>query len=204
MALLDSSYLLIAKVNKFNNYVYHYNGLGINLESVLEEFWHVDYPDGLIDVDGSGLFPINVFCMPDDDGQIEKIFHFDFNAVAFHHYFDMGWSSSSNEPDKHYTFDQFLKDIEHKEPEGEKSVINLRVLEHDTCDQIRIGATFPAFNKDLDKVVENTKHQYEKEFSHAGTFNQMCEKYKKRVALVDAETLQSVREIWNRQKQSNA
>lgn len=81
---------------------------------------------------------------------------------------------------------------------GEKTpeTINLRVLQQDTCDQIRIGACFPAYTKHLDKVVENTIKQYGKDLEWCGGFKDGCKRYYKRIALVNAETLQSVREIY--------
>ena len=84
---------------------------------------------------------------------------------------------------------------------GEKmpEMVNLRVLQQDTEDQIRIGAGFPAHTKTLDKldkVVENIIKQYDKELEWCGGFQAGCEKYYKRIALVNADTLQSVREIY--------
>lgn len=81
---------------------------------------------------------------------------------------------------------------------GEKmpEMINLRVLQQDTEDQIRIGAGFPAHTKMLDKVVENTIKQYGKELEWCGGFQEGCKRYYKRIALVNADTLQSVREIY--------
>ena len=75
----------------------------------------------------------------------------------------------------------------------------MRVLQQDTEDQIRIGAGFPAYTKTLDKldkVVENIIKQYDKELEWCGGFQAGCEKYYKRIALVDADTLQSIREIY--------
>jgi len=81
---------------------------------------------------------------------------------------------------------------------GEKmpEMVNLRVLQQDTEDQIRIGAGFPAYTKMLDKVVENTIKQYGKELEWCGGFQEGCKRYYKRIALVNADTLQSVREIY--------
>ena len=82
-----------------------------------------------------------------------------------------------------------------------KDIITVRVLQQDTEDQIRIGAGFPAYTKMLDKVVENTIKQYGKELEWCGGFQEGCEKYYKRIALVDADTLQSIREIYPVKKQ---
>ena len=75
-------------------------------------------------------------------------------------------------------------------------IITLRVLQQDTEDQIRIGAGFPALEGNIDKVVENTIKQYGKELEWCGGFQEGCKRYYKRIALVNADTLQSVREIY--------
>jgi len=85
---------------------------------------------------------------------------------------------------------------------GEKmpDLIKLRVLQQDTEDQIRIGASFPVPESALNKVVENTVKQYSKDLEWCGGFQAGCEKYYKRIALVDADTLQSIREIYPRKE----
>ena len=75
-------------------------------------------------------------------------------------------------------------------------IITLRVLQQDTEDQIRIGAGFPALEGNIDKVVENTIKQYGKELEWCGGFQEGCKRYYKRIALVNADTLPSVREIY--------
>lgn len=75
-------------------------------------------------------------------------------------------------------------------------IITLRVLQQDTEDQIRIGAGFQALEGNIDKVVENTIKQYGKEMEWCGGFQEGCKRYYKRIALVNADTLQSVREIY--------
>lgn len=77
-------------------------------------------------------------------------------------------------------------------------LIYVRVLEQDTCDQIRIGQAFPIYRKQLQTVVENTKTQYDNQFEWCGGFDAGCEKYQQRIAIVDADTFQSLREIYNR------
>ena len=73
-------------------------------------------------------------------------------------------------------------------------LIYIRVLQHDTEDQIRIGVAFPTAH--LDDTVENVKSSYEKETAWCGGFDVACERYWKRIALVDAETLEVVRVIY--------
>lgn len=82
-----------------------------------------------------------------------------------------------------------------------KNQITVRVLQHDTEDQIRIGAGFPIWNDQLDKVVENTIKQYDNDMKWCGGFQEGCKRYYKRIALVNADTLQSVREIYPVKKQ---
>lgn len=77
-----------------------------------------------------------------------------------------------------------------------KNQITVRVLQHDTEDQIRIGAGFPIWDDQLDMVVKNTIKQYGKELEWCGGFQEGCKRYYKRIALVDADTLQSIREIY--------
>lgn len=109
MAQLTSTFVLTAKLSDIETFVFHYDCP--HLETALDLFWHDDYPRGIIDCDNSGCFPIEIIAMPDMDGMVEKVFHFEFNSAAFDHYFDKGWSASSKEPGQRYTFDQFLKDI---------------------------------------------------------------------------------------------
>lgn len=81
---------------------------------------------------------------------------------------------------------------------GEKTpeIINFRVLQQDTDDQIRMGASFPIYCKNLDKAVESTIKQYSKDLELCGGFKAGCKRYYKRIALVDADTLQVVREVY--------
>ena len=77
-----------------------------------------------------------------------------------------------------------------------KDIITVRVLQQDTQDEIKIGAGFPIWNDQLDQVEENTRKQYDQRLEWCGGFQAGCEKYYKRIALVDADTLQSIREIY--------
>lgn len=79
-----------------------------------------------------------------------------------------------------------------------KELIYVRVLQHDTADQVRIGASFPIFKEDINRTADNTKAQYDKDMEWCGGFEAGCEKYYLRIALVDADTLQSVKEIWKK------
>ena len=77
-----------------------------------------------------------------------------------------------------------------------KDIITLRVLQQDTEDQIRIGAGFPVWEDQLDMVKENTVKEYDNKLQWCGGFQAGCKRYYKRIALVDADTLQSVVEIY--------
>lgn len=77
-------------------------------------------------------------------------------------------------------------------------LINIRVLQHDTEDQIRIGTAYPVFN--LDKAEQNIIKAYEKDTAWCGGFKVACEKYYKRIAIVNADTLEVIRSIYERKE----
>ena len=74
-------------------------------------------------------------------------------------------------------------------------LINIRILQHDTQDQIRIGMAYPVF--DLDKAEQGIIKAYEKDTAWCGGFNIACEKYYKRIAIVSADTLEVIRSIYD-------
>lgn len=63
--------------------------------------------------------------------------------------------------------------------------LNIRILQHDTEDRIRIGVACPV--TDLDKT--------EKDMAWCGGFRAACGKYYRRVALVDRQLLEVLRLI---------
>lgn len=75
----------------------------------------------------------------------------------------------------------------------------VRVLQHNTNDQISIGMTCPTL--DLDRFEQGIIEAYEKQTAWCGGFKVACEKFYKRIAIVDAETLGIIREIYNRDKE---
>lgn len=80
-------------------------------------------------------------------------------------------------------------------------LIYIRVLEQDLCDQVRIGSGYPIFADRLDEEVERIKKAYDERLSWCGGWTEENNnKYHQRIALVDAETFKSVREIWNKKK----
>lgn len=76
-------------------------------------------------------------------------------------------------------------------------LIYIRVLQHDTEDNIRIGAAYPV--TDLDRAENGIVQAYEKETAWCGGFKSACEKYYKRVAIVNAETLEVIKIIYNKE-----
>lgn len=74
-----------------------------------------------------------------------------------------------------------------------KDLINIRVLQHDTEDQIRIGMAYPVI--DLDKAEKDIINSYEKKTVWCGGFKAAYEKYYKRIAIVNADTLEVIRII---------
>ena len=81
----------------------------------------------------------------------------------------------------------------------DKQLIYIRVLEQDTCDQIRIGAAYPIWKDSLQREVKKVIEAYDKRMEWCGGWtDKNNNKYHERIALVDAETLQSVKEIWKK------
>lgn len=76
--------------------------------------------------------------------------------------------------------------------------INIRVLQHENEDIIRIGMAVPIF--DLGKTVQNVIKQYEADCAWCGGFSAACEKYYKRIAIVDADTLEVIHSIYRRKE----
>lgn len=77
-------------------------------------------------------------------------------------------------------------------------LINIRVLQHDTEDQIRIGMAYPVF--DLDKAEQEIINGYENKTAWCGGFKAVCEKYYRRIAIVRADTLEVIRPIYERKE----
>lgn len=71
-----------------------------------------------------------------------------------------------------------------------------RVLEQSQSNQIRIGAPF--YGTDMDAIVDNVIKSYETSHSQCDGFLAACEKYYQRIAIVDADTLQIVRVIYDK------
>lgn len=76
--------------------------------------------------------------------------------------------------------------------------IFVRVLEHDTCDQIRIGMAYPIHANQVEKAAESVKALYGEKLEWCGGFERGCKEYYLRIALVNADTLDSIAEVWNK------
>ena len=103
--ITTANYILKAVVDG-EVYIFPYDDLG-DVWEALDEFYHEDYPEVLIDK-GGGLFPIDVYAM--DGGKAIRKYEFEFNAGVFHAFFDK-WHTAEGT----YTLDQFAKDIERKQ-----------------------------------------------------------------------------------------
>ncbi len=99
--ITTANYLLIAKVGDLQ-YFFEYDTNDI--WETLEQFWHEDYPDTLIQINDDGLFPIDVLAL--EDGKEIDRYPMQFNAAVFHAFFDHG-----HKADGPYTINEFAKDI---------------------------------------------------------------------------------------------
>ena len=71
-----------------------------------------------------------------------------------------------------------------------------RVLQHDTCDQIRIGGTFRTV--DIEAAIQDVKEQLDENMKWCGGFEEGCKRFYKRIAIVDAETLAVISNVYVR------
>lgn len=76
-------------------------------------------------------------------------------------------------------------------------IINIRVLQHDTEDQIRIGMAVPTM--DLEDTVQRVTKQYDTDCAWCGGFKKACERYYKRIAIVNADTLEVIYTIYQKE-----
>ena len=102
--ITTANYILKAVVDG-EVFLFQYDEAG-DVWEALEDFWHEDYPEVLIDK--GGLFPIDVIAM--DGGKAIRKYEFMFNAGVFRAFFDKGHTA-----DGIYTLNQFAKDIERKQ-----------------------------------------------------------------------------------------
>ena len=195
--MMTANYLLTAYVAG-EQYLFLYEDSG-DVWEVLEDFYRNDYPETLSGKKGAEYFALDVTAL--DDGHAIRVYELAFNASIYHYFFDHGRITLDR-------FDAALKEDRktldtEKKDYADDDLVYVRVLEQDTCDQIRIGHTFPVFGRDLDKAAENTRKGYDERLSWCGGWtDENNNKYHQRIALVDAETLKGVREIWNKKEEA--
>ena len=135
--ITTANYILKAVVDG-EVYIFPYDDLG-DVWEALDEFYHEDYPEVLIDK-GGGLFPIDVYAM--DGGKAIRKYEFEFNAGVFHAFFDHGHTADGT-----YTLDQFAKDIERKK----EPVIYRQLRRKSASGEIE---TFPIVSENYDDMDE--------------------------------------------------
>lgn len=99
--IITGNYLLIASIEGEQHFFEYETN---DVWSTLEQFWHEDYPEKLIDKDGNGEFPIDVLAM--ENGKVIKRYPLLFTNGCFHAFFDKGHTAYGP-----YTLDQFAKHI---------------------------------------------------------------------------------------------
>ena len=103
--MITTDNYILKVITEGETYIFSYDTPDV--WTALEEFWHEDYPDDIVRMPHSEPFPIDVFAM--DNGKVIQTYHFMFNAVVFHAFFDHG-----HKADGPYTLDEFAKDIERR------------------------------------------------------------------------------------------
>lgn len=105
--ITTANYLLKATVGK-QEYFFEYDAPDI--WSALRDFWHEDYPETLIDVDGGEKFPIDVCVL--EHGKTILAHTLMLNSAMFHAFYDEGHTASGV-----YTLNSFNDDIRRKDKE---------------------------------------------------------------------------------------
>ena len=67
---------------------------------------------------------------------------------------------------------------------------NVRILEHDIADNIRVGISYPIDN--IDKAIKDVFSLEDKKLGSLGGAQLSASKYYRRIAIVDAASLQSL------------
>ena len=131
MAKMKAGWMITATFDEYTKVAYFYDfnpddGWQGTLEPALERFYHDDYPE-IQDAYEVELtrFPLDckMIGLPDNDGQVELEYHLIFDPVSFRHYFDLGWSASSSEPNERYTFERFFEDIDDDGPKEKCALV---------------------------------------------------------------------------------
>lgn len=76
-----------------------------------------------------------------------------------------------------------------------EKILQIRVLEHDTSDQIRLGFAFPTNN--IVKTAQDIFAQEDEKLQWCGGARLSVSRFYRRIALVDARTLQTVMDIYD-------
>ncbi|MFW5563394.1 MAG: hypothetical protein ACOCNX_00705 [Prevotella sp.] len=131
MAKMKAGWMITATFDEYTKVAYFYDfnpddGWQGTLEPALERFYHDDYTE-IQDAyeDELTRFPLDckMIGLPDNDGQVELEYHLIFDPVSFRHYFDLGWSASSSEPNERYTFERFFEDIDDDGPKEKCALV---------------------------------------------------------------------------------
>ena len=75
------------------------------------------------------------------------------------------------------------------------NLIKIRILQHDTEDRIRIGSEMQIRESALAELVERVIAKYDKETEWCGGFAAAYRKYYKRIAIVNADTLETIQNV---------
>lgn len=106
--ITTANYIIKAVVN-CNTFFFRY-GATMDVWETLEKFWHEDYPEVLGDVQGSDMFPMDVYAISENGSKAIATYPFMFNAALFHAFYDHG-----HKADGPYTTNEFMDDILRKE-----------------------------------------------------------------------------------------
>ena len=74
----------------------------------------------------------------------------------------------------------------------------IRVLQHDTEDNILIGPEYPVEN--LEMAKKNIIESYEKRSEWCGGFTAACKEYYREISIVDSKSLKCLKSIYNKTK----
>lgn len=106
--ITTANYIIKAVVNG-STYFFEYDDT-MDIYETMEKFWHEDYPEVLAEVQGSELFPMDVYAMSENGSKVIATYPFTFNAAVFHAFYDHG-----HKADGPYTENDFMGDILRKE-----------------------------------------------------------------------------------------
>lgn len=96
-----------------------------------------------------------------------------------------------------------LKDTATQTLNTMKNTIEIRVLEQDTDDQIRIGQPLTITNtiQAIDSLCKSVLDAYHNKLKYFGGFHTSASKFYSRIAIVDASSLELVRVLFTTKKE---